>query len=79
MGTVGAFLLLVTTELATAGVTAAGSKSAALSKFNPDVYYVAAFLAGFAESPFRALVGRLTDAVFGLGQSLPKTDNNTHN
>jgi H+/Cl- antiporter ClcA len=78
MGTVGAFLLLVTTELATAGTTAARSQSAAPTKFNPDIYYAAAFLAGFAESPFRALVKRLTDAVFGPGQSPPKTDNNTH-
>ena len=78
MGTIGAFLLLVTTELATAGTSAAGSASPP-TKFNPDVYYAAAFLAGFAESPFRALVKRLTDAVFGPGQSPPKTDDNTHN
>ena len=73
---IGAFLLLVTTELATAGTTAAGSAATTPTKFNPDVYYAAAFLAGFAESPFRALVKRLTDAVFGPGQSPPKTDNN---
>lgn len=79
MGTIGAFLLLVTTELATAGTSAAGSGATTPTKFNPDVYYAAAFLAGFAESPFRALVKRLTDAVFGPGQSPPKTDDNTHN
>jgi hypothetical protein len=78
MGTVGAFLLFVTTELATAGSSAAGSTSTAPTRFNPDVYYAAAFLAGFAESPFRALVKRLTDAIFGPGQSQPKTDNNEH-
>ncbi len=78
MGTIGAFLLLVTTELATAGTTAAGSKPSSPTKFNPDVYFAAAFLAGFAECPFRALVKRLTDAVFGPGQSPPKTDNNEH-
>jgi hypothetical protein len=79
MGSIGAFLLLVTTELATAGTAAAGSGATNANKFNPDVYYAAAFLAGFAESPFRALVKRLTDAVFGPGQSQPKTDSNTHN
>jgi H+/Cl- antiporter ClcA len=78
MGTIGAFLLLVTTELATAGASASGSAAASPARFNPDVYYAAAFLAGFAESPFRALVKRLTDAIFGPGQSAPKTDNNTH-
>jgi hypothetical protein len=74
MGTVGAFLLLVSTELATTGTTAAGSGSTPPAAFNPDVYYAAAFLAGFAEAPFRALVKRLTDAVFGPGDSKPKTD-----
>jgi hypothetical protein len=78
IGSIGAFLLLVSTELATAGTTAAGSAATAPAKFNPDVYYAAAFLAGFAESPFRALVKRLTDAVFGPGQSHPKTDDNSH-
>lgn len=79
MGTLGAFLLLVTTELATSATAAGGSRSVAPSTFNPDVYYAAAFLAGFAESPFRALVKRLTDAVFGPGQSPSQADTNTHN
>ena len=79
MGSLGAFLLLVSTELATAGTTSAGSTSSARVGFNPDIYYAAAFVAGFAESPFRALVKRLTDAVFGPGQSQPKTDDNSHN
>lgn len=48
------------------------------TRFNPDVYYAAAFLAGFAESPFRALVKRLTHAVFGPGPSKPRTDDNSH-
>jgi H+/Cl- antiporter ClcA len=78
MGTVGAFLLLVSTELATSASTAAGSKPSASPAFNPDIYYAAAFLAGFAEAPFRALVKRLTDAIFGPGQSPANTDNNTH-
>ena|GEM_PF-6155591 len=75
----GAFLLLVSTELATARTLAASSKPASASGFNPDLYYAAAFLAGFAESPFLALVKRLTDAVFGPGASPPKTDDNIHN
>jgi len=67
MGSLGAFLLLVTTELA----TASGSKVASPPAFNSDIYYAAAFLVGFAEAPFRALVKRLTDVVFGPGQSKP--------
>ena len=78
MGSMGAFLLLVSTELATAGSTASGARATAPTAFNPDVYYAAAFLAGFAESPFRALVKRLTDAVFGPGQSTASTDDNNH-
>jgi hypothetical protein len=34
---------------------------------NPDVYYVAAFIAGFAERPFRELVMRLAQTIFGPG------------
>jgi hypothetical protein len=78
MGSVGAFLLLVSTELATAGSTAGGAKALTPTAFNPDMYYAAAFLAGFAESPFRALVKRLTDAVFGPGQSTASTDESDH-
>jgi hypothetical protein len=78
MGSLGAFLLLVSTELATASATASGAKAKVAPAFNPDVYYAAAFLAGFAEAPFRALVKRLTDAVFGPGKSPPKTDDNDH-
>ena len=78
MGSVGAFLLLVSTELATAGTVAGGAKPANPPAFNPDVYYAAAFLAGFAEAPFRALMKRLTDAIFGPGLSKPSTDDNNH-
>jgi hypothetical protein len=78
MGSLGAFLLLVSTELATAGAAASGAEAQVTPAFNPDVYYAAAFLSGFAEAPFRALVKRLTDAVFGPGKSPPKTDENDH-
>jgi len=78
MGVIGAFLLLVSTELATATSTSTGSKPTAPVAFNPDIYYAAAFIAGFAEAPFRALVKRLTDAIFGPGESKPSTDNQQH-
>lgn len=73
MGSIGAFMLLVSTELATLGTAAAASSVRAPVAFNPDIYYVAAFLAGFAEAPFRALVKRMTDAVFGPGTSKQTT------
>jgi hypothetical protein len=77
MGSLGAFLLLVSTELATAGTVAGGSSAAKPPAFNPDVYYSAAFLIGFAEARFRALVKQVTDAILGPGQSTPKTDDNS--
>lgn len=67
MGGLGAFFLLVNTELATvnpSGVTGASGKPPAL---NPDVYYVAAFIVGFAEKSFRELVRRLAHTIFGPG------------
>jgi hypothetical protein len=77
MGSLGAFLVLVSTELATASSAAGGSGVSKPEAFNPDIYYAAAFFAGFAEAPFRALVKRLTDAIFGPGESAPKTDANS--
>ena len=74
MGSVGAFLLLVATELATATSTSSGSTPSAASSFNPDVYYAAAFIAGFAEAAFRSLIKRLTDTIFGPGESNPRSD-----
>jgi H+/Cl- antiporter ClcA len=72
MGSIGAFLVLVSTELATAGST-----SGVPTAFNPDIYYAAAFFAGFAEQPFRALVERLTNSIFGPGQSSSGTNSPT--
>lgn len=71
MGLLGAFLLLVSTELATTTVSNT-SHTAAPSGFNPDIYYAAAFITGFAEGPFRALVKRLTTAIFGPGDDEPR-------
>jgi hypothetical protein len=72
MGSIGAFLLLVSTELA----TSASASTSTRTGFNPDVYYAAAFIAGFAEAPFRAVIKRITDTIFGPGESQPNTDNN---
>jgi hypothetical protein len=58
MGVLGAFFLLVSTQLAT------GATGKAVP-VNPDIYYAAAFMAGFAEEPFRDLIKRLTDALYG--------------
>jgi hypothetical protein len=66
MGVLAAFFLLVSTELATVNPGAAGA-SGGPPHLNPDVYYVAAFIAGFAEGSFRDLVERLTRTIFGPG------------
>ncbi len=68
----GSYLLLVSTELATQndpGTTAHAS-------FNPDIFYVTSFICGNAEASFRSLVKRITDTVFGPGNSPPRVDNN---
>lgn len=84
MGSLGAFFLLVTTETATATGGAAGASHVSGAApgsplaINPDIYYVAAFLTGFAEAAFRALVKRLTDTIVGPGKSEAKTDDNSH-
>jgi hypothetical protein len=64
MGSLGAFFLLVSTELASA--SAAGVSHAPL-KINPDIYYVSAFVVGFVERSFRELVQRLAQSIFGPG------------
>jgi hypothetical protein len=65
MGVLGAFFLLVATELAT--VSPNGVAAGRAPQLNPDIYYVAAFIAGFAEESFRDLVERLTRTIFGPG------------
>jgi hypothetical protein len=65
MGALGAFFLLVVTEVSM--VSPSGVPAASLSQVNPDIYYVAAFIVGFAEGSFRELVERLTQTIFGLG------------
>ncbi len=62
MGTLGAFFLLVSSEIATL------SPTSAKPSINPNIFYAAAFIAGFAEKPFRELVKRLTHALFGSTQ-----------
>ncbi|HWJ49564.1 MAG TPA: hypothetical protein VNR42_01010 [Solirubrobacteraceae bacterium] len=62
MGVLGAFFLLVSTEVAT---TTPNGFVASTKPVNADVYYTAAFIAGFAEQSFRRLVQRLTHAIFG--------------
>jgi hypothetical protein len=60
MGSLGAFFLLVSTEVAAPRV--------GQLEVRPDIYCAAAFMAGFAERPLRELVKRLTDALYGTRQ-----------
>lgn len=72
MGSLGAYLLLISSELA----TTSNSGSTAHSGLNPGIFYVTSFICGNAEASFRALVKRLTDTIFGPGNSPPKVDHN---
>jgi hypothetical protein len=65
MGSLGAFFLLVSTEVAATG--------SARPDVRPDIYCAAAFMAGFAERPLRELVKRLTDALYGTRQCCQKS------